>query len=32
MYRAKAQAHDINGFSEAPARRRDDGCKRRFSG
>jgi diguanylate cyclase (GGDEF)-like protein len=32
MYRAKAQAHDINGFSAAPARRRDDRSTRRFSG
>jgi diguanylate cyclase (GGDEF)-like protein len=32
MYRAKAQAADINGFSPAPARRRDDNSKRHFSG
>jgi diguanylate cyclase (GGDEF)-like protein len=32
MYRAKAQTHDLTGFSTAPARRRDDSSKRRFCG
>jgi len=32
MYRAKAQTADIKGFSEAPARRRDDSSKRHPSG